>query len=707
MIRPRHLAVILGSFAALRAGGQQVTGDGARRGLDASLISVEITPAVEFPLEPPVRPLFGLGYASQLAGRLPLPFLPLVSPQFGISYTYMPVRADTSISVIGFGVGGRLDLELGRRFVLSATGLGGGYYASFNENRLDPEGVAYANQSGAAGYVATGAALSFFLTPWASLSVAGSYHNYLGLYQSIRAGIGTTLHIEGFQRKVRLRGITTQPVFPVLLQYYGDHSLGEATLRNDERFPITNVEVTLYVPEYMEQPRRATTAQTLRPGQSAPVTLYGLFKESALGLKEDSQLPVQLQVRYTMNGRRRELSVTEKIQLHHRNAMTWDDDRKAAAFVSAKDPEILRYAKSVAGIVRSAGPASIDLNLRMGMGVFASLHEYRLSYVVDPNTPAYVDASKSASIVDFLQFPKQTLDYKGGDCDDLAILYCALLEAIGVPTAFITVPEHIFAAFSTGMTEEEARATFSDQTRFVVQDGQAWVPVETTLVGASFQDAWRSGAERWNASAANGAARLYPTESSWQLYPSAAWPAEGEPLRIPDEEAVAASYRQTVGAFAEAELFPQEEKLRREIGQSTRPARLLNRLGVLYARYGLTDKAKDVFAETLRLGDYVPAIANLGTIVYLEGDLQGALELFERALRLDPEDSTVLLNLARTSYELKEYARARSYFGQLAVRSPELSREFAYLGSMDSGGSRAEDIEGLKSRMLWREESGE
>ena len=44
-------------------------------------------------------------------------------------------------------------MEFGRRFALSATALGGGYYATFNENRLDEDGVAYQNQSGAAGYV--------------------------------------------------------------------------------------------------------------------------------------------------------------------------------------------------------------------------------------------------------------------------------------------------------------------------------------------------------------------------------------------------------------------------------------------------------------------------------------------------------------------------------------------------------------------------
>ena len=36
---------------------------------------------------------------------------------------------------------------------------------------------------------------------------------------------------------------------------------------------------------------------------------------------------------------------TATIQMYDRNTMTWDDDRKAASFVTAKDPVILRFAK--------------------------------------------------------------------------------------------------------------------------------------------------------------------------------------------------------------------------------------------------------------------------------------------------------------------------------------------------------------------------
>ena len=55
--------------------------------------------------------------------------------------------------------------------------------------------------------------------------------------------------------------------------------------------------------------------------------------------------------------------------------------------------------------------------------------------------------------VDFLQFPYQTLLYHGGDCDDLSILNCSLFEALGIQTAFITIPGHIYMAYEISLAK--------------------------------------------------------------------------------------------------------------------------------------------------------------------------------------------------------------------------------------------------------------
>ncbi len=82
-----------------------------------------------------------------------------------------------------------------------------------------------------------------------------------------------------------------------------------------------------------------------------------------------------------------------------------------------------------------------------------------MTYVIDPNSP-YGELSANTLQVDTLKFPRESLAYKAGNCDDLAILYSALFESIGIETAFITIPGHIDLAFSTGLDSATARKQF-------------------------------------------------------------------------------------------------------------------------------------------------------------------------------------------------------------------------------------------------------
>ncbi len=44
--------------------------------------------------------------------------------------------------------------------------------------------------------------------------------------------------------------------------------------------------------------------------------------------------------------------------------MTWDDNRKAAAYVTAEDPAVLQFARSVTSKIRQSETRSIDDNLQ-------------------------------------------------------------------------------------------------------------------------------------------------------------------------------------------------------------------------------------------------------------------------------------------------------------------------------------------------------
>ena len=132
-----------------------------------------------------------------------------------------------------------------------------------------------------------------------------------------------------------------------------------------------------------------------------------------------------------------------------------------------------------------------------------------LQYRVDP-TSSYAELSGRQEQVDSLNFPVETIDKLGGDCDDLSILYAAVLEALGVPTAFVTAPGHIYIAFDLGITKDAAAKVFADSSDLFARDGTLWMPIEVTERSRGFLDAWRLAAKEWKNDENTAAFGLYP-----------------------------------------------------------------------------------------------------------------------------------------------------------------------------------------------------
>ncbi|MCK5674038.1 MAG: hypothetical protein KAH95_11720, partial [Spirochaetales bacterium] len=218
--------------------------------------------------------------------------------------------------------------------------------------------------------------------------------------------------------------------------------MGSVLLYNNESSPVTDIVLTLFVERYMDNPKECPVPAEVESKEEVKVDLYALFSDSVLEITEGTKVSAKLTLEYVLKGKTKTVEYTESLELYDRNATTWDDDRKAAAFVTAKDPAVLEFSKRVAGWTQGAGSRAVNKNLSMAIALHEALRLYGLSYVVDPKTP-FAEFSQDKLTVDFLQFPRQTLTYTAGDCDDLSILYSALLESVGIETAFITVPGHI------------------------------------------------------------------------------------------------------------------------------------------------------------------------------------------------------------------------------------------------------------------------
>lgn len=679
-------------------------GDPEKQGLEKeSLLAFDLSSGIEYPIETDLD-LLMMGANATMQGALRIPqWHPWLEACANLSYSFLPVMAETSLSLFGTGIGPGIIFEPSPRLHLECSLVGGGYYGFFNEQILDSSGTAYENQQGGGGLLNFSSNLSFFVSPWLSIGVDLGYVNYLGLTQGLRAGIGGSFHVDGLEQKVYLREIDFNDIFPSNYKYYDEHPIGTVIIVNEERFPIRDVSVSIFVEQYMEKPTLSSCDSPLEHGDTYKIGINALLRNDVLDLMEVSRVTAEISVQYLMNGKSRQNTTFGTLVLQNRNAIVWNDDRKAAAFVTPMSPEILKLSKGVAGMVRKKGPRTVNQNIRMAMGIFSALSEYGLSYVIDPNTLPYEDAVKNTYTVDFLQYPAETLGYKGGDCDDLTVLFCSLLESVGIHTAFIMVPGHIFSAFSLDIPPNEAKRIFSNTNDLIFHDEKTWVPVETTMISDSFYDAWQNGIKQWRDESQKGNATIIPMSESWKTYESSGEPTNIGSITLPDMRRIEESYDEDLAAFISRELSPQVLALKNRINTSRRSLRLMNQLGVLYARYGKIEDAKIQFRRILAMEEYLPSMINLGNILYLEQQYGEALDIFKMAEKKDKENPVVLLSLARINYEFENSALVNSYFTRASRLAPELSEQFAYLASAttDVSVARAGDIETLKEKVIW------
>lgn len=673
----------------------------------ASLFTFYLIPGIEYPIQTDFE-LMSLGANVNLNGTVGFRNISWLQAGGTLSYSLLPVKAETSLSLIGFGLGSLLNFEPLPRLQVGAYVYGGAYYGFFNTKIVDSEGTAYENQQGGGALFSGGARTTFFLLPSLSVGIDLSYINYIGLSHGLRASINVALHLDGFKEKVDIRSIKFQDIFPSQYKFYEDNSAGTLTFINEERFPIKDVSLSIFVNKLMDNPTISTGPSELNSGESWEIPINALFSNEILNLTEPTKVTARVAIKYNVGGREREKISYETMNLQSRNSIIWNDDRKAAAFVSPQSPYILSFSKDIAGMVREQGPKSINENIRMAMGIFESLSVYGLSYVIDPNTLPYEDAAQNTFSVDFLQYPTETLTYKGGDCDDLSILYCSLLESIGVESAFITVPGHIYSAFSLGIPPGEARKIFSNTEDLIYTEENTWVPVESTLISQGFLKAWQSGAEQWRNNYEENNAQLIVMSESWKTYEPSGSPGIRGEINPPETYLIENQFNKRLATFVDRELYPKINEIQQKIRNSRDPLRFRNQLGVLYARYGQLENAKEEFRKILREREYLPTLINLGNIHFLEKNYEEAQDMFLKAESINKDNPVILLNLAKINYELSNPALVNSYFVRATKLRPQLANDYTYLSALNAETEiRAEDIESSKNRMIWDEEEEE
>ncbi|MDZ7793886.1 MAG: tetratricopeptide repeat protein [Spirochaetia bacterium] len=662
-----------------------------------------------------------VGFSENGKGLLP----PWLTPVLDTGFAYIPLdlgeegfTSSTYLNLLRGGIGLRASFGFGERLSFFSRAHVSGYFASLGG---DSTGTASGFAWGG------GAGMGLLLSSAVKLELAAGYDSYTDLYDGLSVSLGTTLRLSGpgngaipradfspgsgtgpLDGYIRFTSVELDRVFPVLYKYYDDHPMGSATVKNEGTRPVENVEVRFSMKQFMDAPKLSARIEKLDPGEERQIDIYALFTEQILTVTEGAKVAAEIGADYKVpsrGGRGGSDGEVVTLDTYNRNSLSWDDDAKIAAFVTARDEEVQRFARNNASIVEDRGVKALPRELQLAMVFLEAMKAHRCTYVVDPSS-SYFELSRDGGAIDTVQFPRQTLQYKAGDCDDLSAAYAALLESSGVSTAFITVPGHIYTAFKIDMSEGEAMRTFSRPGDLIVrEDGSVWIPVETTILGDGFLAAWAEGGSQWRKHHPEGAAQLIPTAEAWRTYEPVAFGVSDYEVDIPLREDVEAGFGSQFDRFVNREISGREESLLSRLQRRPADVRLRNRLGVLYARYGKYRQAEEQFRAAVRGRDYVPGFINLGNISYLNENYTGAREAYSRALKIDGDNKTALLGMARVAYSAEDYQAAEEAYSELGTIDPELAERFAYLASGSSGDTgRASDAAQIHSTMVWEEE---
>jgi hypothetical protein len=501
-------------------------------------------------------------------------------------------------------------------------------------------------------------------------------------------------------RSIRFGDFRLPPVFPAMQSWYAatPDSLGTVTITNTEKYDLASVEVSFFQNGYMDSPTKLASISVIEAGATIEVPVKAVFNDTVSFIEGDIDVTGELAVEYVSRGRPFTQKRPLSYRLLDRHSISWDDDARVGAFITPDDSALRNLMGFIASeIAPDVAAPGVAPRLQTAMQVWGMLKALRCVYIPDPTTP-FTSAQAQTEVVDSVSLARETLKVKGGDCDDLTVLFCSLLEAVGIPSAYLLVPGHIYAAFNTGVPAASWQDVHPEKRMTFAMDGSLWVPVEVTLLEKSdFLAAWRRGVEEWEAVADSPDDRRFViTAAAQKIF---------RPMGLQQTDlGLQYGNPQTVDAASTAARESAEKLVTAIVdayGQGAKTGgtkRDYNRFGLACAKFGRYDQAEQAFAMALSLDrSYLTPLLNWGNVMMLKQQLAEALRIYhegEAALSTQGAEgasllSLFLMNLSRCYYEMEDYERSRQYFEKATTADPALADRYAYLKAAAGGGRQA------------------
>ena len=459
---------------------------------------------------------------------------------------------------------------------------------------------------------------------------------------SATSHFGLTMAFNFNPAQVRIEKIETDEIFASLYKTYARVPIGRVVVRNLSDKAL-DTRVSVQIPGLMDEPTERSL--TLGRGAAETIELLANLSSNTMELNENNRKQVRVSASYKSDRLERTDRASASVVVYAPGVIDWSRGvEQAAAFITTDDPVVDSVATRATRLVPAlAQNPFASRNVANAAAIFDALTTLGVSYIPDPNAP-YPTASDRADAVDRINYPRQTLAKRAGDCDDTTVLLAALLGHVGIPTKLVDIPGHLFLLFDSGHHERDRLSLGIEEGLFEVVDDGVWIPVETTSLREGFAEAWRIGAAKYAASQANHTLSLVDVPGAQARFESSL-PAQSQAVPVLDSDALL--YRMNADADVVAGWradylathFP-EGSGEIEISADTRDE--LAHINYLAGEIG--EAVHQLEAATHDRPQSARAHNNLGDAHAARGELAAAIEDYRRALDLDPDDAGIWLN---------------------------------------------------------------
>ena len=250
-----------------------------------------------------------------------------------------------------------------------------------------------------------------------------------------------------------------EDIFSAHYKYYSHVPAGSVVIRNNGAAPVEKIKVLFAIQGFMDYPSETYIAE-LHTMEQKEVPLLATFNNRILEVTETTPIQAQVKLTYYTGDQPTSFERNLPFKLYSRNSIRWGNKERFASFVTPNDPPVIDFARGVAVPFNEAHKgAPLPDSIVTAWSVFSGLGAYGISYVPRPNNP-YDRVSLDSSTVDTLQFARETLARKSGDCADVVALLASALESLTVTTCALDAPGHLFLMFDTGETNKDILLAF-------------------------------------------------------------------------------------------------------------------------------------------------------------------------------------------------------------------------------------------------------